>query len=51
MASSPLAGKIKSLRDDVFGMIVHDLESALQPYIDDDGIVFPAEIYFAVAHR
>jgi hypothetical protein len=51
MASSPLAGQIKSLSDDVFGMMVRDLEAALEAYIDDDGIVFPAEIYFAIAQR
>jgi ubiquinone/menaquinone biosynthesis C-methylase UbiE len=51
MASSPLAGQIKSLSDDVFRMIVRDLEAALEAYIDDDGIVFPAETYFAIARR
>ena len=51
MASSPLAGRFKSLSDDMFRTIVHDLEVALEGHIDDDGIVFPAEIYFAIAHR
>jgi ubiquinone/menaquinone biosynthesis C-methylase UbiE len=51
MASSPLAGQIKSLSDDVFGMMVRDLEAALEAYRDDDGIVFPAETYFAIAQR
>lgn len=51
MASSPLAGQIKSLSDDVFRMMVRDLEAALEAYIDDDGIVFPAETYFAIAQR
>jgi ubiquinone/menaquinone biosynthesis C-methylase UbiE len=52
VASSPLAGQIKSLSDDnEFAIIVRDLEAALEPYIDDDGIVFPAETYFATARR
>ncbi|MDQ3853105.1 MAG: methyltransferase domain-containing protein [Thermoproteota archaeon] len=51
MASSPLAGQIKSLSDDVFGMMVRDLEATLEAYIDDDGIVFPSEIYFAISQR
>jgi ubiquinone/menaquinone biosynthesis C-methylase UbiE len=51
MAGSPLAGQIKSWSDDLFRMIVHDLEVALEAYIDDDGIIFPAETYFAIAHK
>jgi ubiquinone/menaquinone biosynthesis C-methylase UbiE len=51
MASSPLAGQIKSLSDDTFRMMFRDLEVALEAYIDDDGIVFPAETYFAIAQR
>jgi ubiquinone/menaquinone biosynthesis C-methylase UbiE len=52
VASSPLAGQIKSFSDDnEFAIIVRDLEAALEPYIDDDGIVFPAETYFATARR
>lgn len=51
MASSPLARQIKSLSDDVFKMMVRDLEATLEAHIDDDGIIFPAEIYFAIAQR
>ena len=52
VASSPLAGQIKSLSDDnEFAIMVRDLEAALESYIDDDGIVFPAETYFATARR
>jgi ubiquinone/menaquinone biosynthesis C-methylase UbiE len=51
MASSPMAGLIKSLSDDVFRMMVDDIEAALGAYIDDDGIVSPAETYFAIAQR
>jgi hypothetical protein len=35
----------------VFAELVLDLEAALEAYIDDDGIVFPAETYFAIAWR
>jgi ubiquinone/menaquinone biosynthesis C-methylase UbiE len=51
LASSPLAGQFKSLGDDMFRMMVHGLEVALEGHIDDDGIVFPAEMYFAIAQR
>jgi ubiquinone/menaquinone biosynthesis C-methylase UbiE len=51
IASSPLAGQIKSLSDDMFRMMVHDLEVALEAHIDDEGIVFPAETYFAITQR
>lgn len=50
-ASSPLAGQIKSLSDDVFAELVLDLEAALEAYVDDDGIIFPAETYFAIVWR
>ncbi|MGH2541446.1 MAG: methyltransferase domain-containing protein, partial [Ardenticatenaceae bacterium] len=48
-ASSPLAGPVGSLRDDVHESLVRDLAGALWMYTDDDGIVFPAETYLAVA--
>jgi hypothetical protein len=51
MAGSPLAGQIKSWSEDLFRMIIQDLEVALEAYIDDDGIIFPAETYFAIAHK
>ena len=50
-ASSPLAGPIGALRDDVREALIRDLEEALRAYADDAGIVFPAETYLAVAHR
>jgi ubiquinone/menaquinone biosynthesis C-methylase UbiE len=51
MAGSPLAGQMKSWSDDLFRMIVQDLEVSLKAYIDDDGIIFPAETYFAIAYK
>ncbi len=50
-ASSPLAGPIGALRDDVREALIQDLREALREYADDDGIVFPAETYLAVTHR
>jgi ubiquinone/menaquinone biosynthesis C-methylase UbiE len=50
-ASSPLAGLIGALRDDAREALIRDLGQALRTYTDDDGIVFPAETYLAVAHR
>jgi ubiquinone/menaquinone biosynthesis C-methylase UbiE len=48
-ASSPLAEPILSLKDDVRAALVRDVGEALRTYTDDDGIVFPAETYLAVA--
>lgn len=50
-ASSPLAGPIGALGDDVREALIRDLRGALQAYVDDTGIVFPAETYLAVAYR
>lgn len=50
-ASSPLAGPIGALRDDVREALIRDLEEVLRTYADDVGIVFPAETYLAVAHQ
>ncbi len=50
-ASSPLAEPILSLKDDVRAALVRDVGEALRTYTDDDGIVFPAETYLAVARR
>ncbi len=49
-ASSPLAESILSLKDDVRTTLIRDVGEALRTYTDDDGIVFPAETYLAVAH-
>ena len=50
-ASSPLAGLIGALSDDVREALIRDLRQTLRTYTDDDGIVFPAETYLAVAHQ
>ncbi|HSL00681.1 MAG TPA: methyltransferase domain-containing protein [Rubrobacteraceae bacterium] len=50
-ASSPLAGPIGALGDDVRRALIRDLREALRAYVDDAGIVFPAETYLAVAYR
>ena len=50
-ASSPLAGPIWALRDDVREALIRDVGEALRTYTDDDGIVFPTETYLAAARR
>ena len=50
-ASSPLAGPIGALSDDVREALIRDVGEALRTYIDDDGIVFPTETYLAVARQ
>lgn len=47
-ASSPLAKEIRSLSDDVFQSMIHDLEGSLRDYLDDDGIIFPTQTYLVV---
>jgi|SRR5829696_2505493 ubiquinone/menaquinone biosynthesis C-methylase UbiE len=49
--SSPLARPIRGLSDGIREALIRDLGQALRTYTDDDGIVFPAETYLAVAHR
>jgi hypothetical protein len=36
---------------DVRASLIRDVGEALRTYTDDDGIVFPAETYLAVARR
>jgi ubiquinone/menaquinone biosynthesis C-methylase UbiE len=50
-ASSPLAGPIGALRDDVREALIRDVGEALRTYTDDEGIVFPTETYIAAARR
>jgi ubiquinone/menaquinone biosynthesis C-methylase UbiE len=50
-ASSPLAGPIGALRDDVREALIRDVGEALRTYTDDEGIVFPTETYLAAARR
>jgi ubiquinone/menaquinone biosynthesis C-methylase UbiE len=50
-ASSPLAGLIGALTDNVRAALIRDVGEVLRSYIDDDGIVFPAETYLAIARR
>jgi hypothetical protein len=50
-ASSPLAKKIKSVSDDVFRDLMQDLDRSLREYTDDDGMIFPTEVYLVIAWR
>jgi SAM-dependent methyltransferase len=50
-ASSPLAGPIGMLRDDVREALIRDVSEALRTYTDDEGIVFHTETYLAAVRR
>lgn len=50
-ASSPLAGPLGGLPADVREQMLGDLRQALEPYIDDMGVVFPVELHLATARR
>lgn len=50
-ASSPLAGPVGALNEKKRRAMVEDLEIALRPYRDDNGVVFPASTYLGLAHR
>jgi hypothetical protein len=49
-ASSPLAGPVSALRDDVRNELIRELEEALRDRVDDDGVVCVVESYVALAH-
>jgi SAM-dependent methyltransferase len=50
-ASSPLAALIGTLSEEAREALIQNLGQALLTYTDDEGIVFPAETYLAIAHR
>lgn len=50
-ASSPLAGPVSALREDVRNELVAKLEEALSDHVDDDGVVCVLESYVALARR
>lgn len=50
-ASSPLAGPLAALEQEVQQGLVQDVGDALQQYTDDEGIVFPMESHVLTAHR
>lgn len=50
-ASSPLAGPIGALDGKERQSMIEDLEAALRPHMDDNGIVFPSSTYLVLAYR
>lgn len=50
-ASSPLSGPLSEINPEVKDQLVSELTQALRDYIDDEGIVFPAETYLVLAHK
>jgi SAM-dependent methyltransferase len=49
--SSPLAGPIGALGEDVLEKIIRDLTQALTPHTDEHGVVFPIETWLLTARR
>lgn len=49
--SSPLAGPVGALDANVRSALARDLQSALQPYRDDDGVIFPVQTWLITAAR
>ena len=50
-ASSPLAEPLAAVEREELDELVRDVEDALHPYIDDEGIVSPMESYVVTADR
>jgi ubiquinone/menaquinone biosynthesis C-methylase UbiE len=50
-ASSPLAGPVGMLDANVRRALARDLQRALQPYRDDDGVIFPVQTWLITAAR
>jgi ubiquinone/menaquinone biosynthesis C-methylase UbiE len=50
-ASSPLAGPVAALIEAARAALVRDLEDALRPHVDDEGVVSPLETYVATGTR
>lgn len=50
-ASSPLSGPLGDVELEVREALIHDVESGLLDYTDDDGLVFPMESYVLTAHQ
>jgi SAM-dependent methyltransferase len=51
VVSSPLAGPVGRLDADRVRSLNCDVARTLDPHADDDGVVFPAQVWLATAHR
>ena len=49
--SSPLAGEMESLETDIRNQLIDDLNRSLEPYQDDNSVVFPMETVMVVADK
>lgn len=49
VAASPMAGAVAALDDATRTTMFHDLQTALRPYVDDDGLASPMECHVALA--
>ena len=49
--SSPLAGEMEALETDIRNQLIDNLNRSLEPYQDDNGVVFPMETVMVVADK
>jgi len=49
--SSPLAGEMEALDTNIRNQLIDDLNRSLEPYQDDNGVVFPMETVMVVADK
>jgi ubiquinone/menaquinone biosynthesis C-methylase UbiE len=49
-AASPMANAVAIMDDTDRTVMFHDITTALQPYVDDDGLAAPMECYVLTAH-
>lgn len=50
LAATPIAAVIEALTEETRAALVSDAASALQPYVDGDGVALPEETHIATAH-
>jgi ubiquinone/menaquinone biosynthesis C-methylase UbiE len=51
VASTPLAEPVGALDEHRREALIHHLDEALRPYLDDDGVVFPMQTWLVAAGR
>jgi hypothetical protein len=50
LAAMPVAAEVAALREEARTALVRDVRTALQSYIEDNGVAFPSEANLVVAH-
>jgi ubiquinone/menaquinone biosynthesis C-methylase UbiE len=51
VGATPLAGPVGALAEDRRDALIREVEDALAPYTDDDGVVFPMQTWLVTAGR